>query len=61
MSHSVGLISLATGRRDLDEKVEALQAEIAQKKRSNKHYDLESNVTRLVSLADEKVRAMQNS
>ena len=42
--------------RDLDEKVEALQQEIATKKHSApKHYDLESNVTRLVSLADEKV------
>lgn len=42
--------------RDLDEKVEALQAEIAKKQRAPpKGYDLESQVKKLVSLADEKV------
>jgi|LauGreDrversion4_1035100.scaffolds.fasta_scaffold190378_2 hypothetical protein len=42
--------------RDLDEKVEALQADIAKKQKAPpKNYDLESQVTRLVSLADEKV------
>ncbi|GAX74808.1 hypothetical protein CEUSTIGMA_g2255.t1 [Chlamydomonas eustigma] len=46
--------------RDLDEKVQGLQTEIEQhssskKKSAPKNYDLESQVTRLVSLADEKV------